>query len=720
MPIAVSTMIAPGAPPTIIITGRPRTLARPLSMETFDNFYNEVVEEQRARRITVPFLGRSLVGLGLTTPGSVGYGFEMENVGADNRALPRALYADGLASSLSVDQYHTARPGGYSYQQDATCGGEWVSPVSYGTEIDLRHLERGIEIHRAHGAHADASAGLHVHRSVGHWRADPRFHRTFAWLFYACQDLLYRMAAPGEINHRDNGYCSPISAPPATLRHASDLYACQGPNQGGQRYRALNAQHVSGSTADHLEFRVYNSSLHAGIMEAQIKFTLGLFRVVESYPLEVLSALPALDRGTHLARNPRERFLSGPEWEAQTAQFRQLLALMFHEPEELRQLIALFALGRWQPARGEQRQVRTVKETPIDQRRYQEQRSRLTLVTGRMDEAMGERVAALLNARANLTVTARSSWILRDQEQYRALVDGNGELAAVIRFERAQWYQGNVSRFTWEADRDPAIVARPLLAAVEEQARTDSVSVIQTTVEDDNTVMHALLTRAGYGCVTRFRNARSNRLIGVWQRILDRAQLGLGLLPEGVASGEAFPVAPAPDLVALGLALVEGEEIGPALAAQVAALVNARNRLLAPHTVDGILAARAGYSLAVLPAAEGTDDADRRARGTVAGCVEVVKASWYQHEVRHMSLLQEWEGRGLGRALMARGRARAVQGGARLLQSTVRADNARSRRLAGACGYTSLSEFLPPETDGRERLEIWGAALAPVEGASDE
>jgi len=721
MPIAVTT-ITPGAAPAIIIAGHPRALSRPLSMETFDALYGEVVEEQRARRTSVPFLGRSLVGLGLTVPGRVGYGFEMENVGSNNRTLARALYAEGLAGSPSVDNYHTDRGGCFSYQEDASCGGEWVSPISYGTESDLRKMERGIEIHRAHGASPDDSAGLHVHRSVGHWRDNPQLHRTFAWLFYACQDVLYRMSAPNAINHRDNQYCRPISAPPPVLRRPADLYATQtmSGRVGGQRYRALNAQHVAGTQTDHLEFRIYNSSLHAGIMEAQIKLTLGLFRIVESFPLAVLESLPALDRGTHLARNPRERFLSGPEWEAQTAQFRQLLALMFHEPEEIRQMIALFALGRWQPVAGAQRQVRSVKESPIDQRLYQERRGRLSLTTGRMDNAMAERVAALLNARANLTVTARSSWIARDQDQYRALVDGNGELAAVMRFERAQWYQGNVSRFTWEADREPATVARPLLAAVEAQARAAGVSLIQTTVEEDDTVMRALLTDADYDCVARFCNARSGHLIGVWQRILDRAQLVLDLTPDGVAPGEALPVAPAPALVSLGLTLVEGEGIGPGIATQIAALVNARNRLLAPHTEEGILAARAGYSAAILPSPDGTDESDRLARGTVVGCVEVTKVSWYQQETRHLSLLPEWEGRGLARSLMACARAQAVASGARLLQATVRAANPRARRVAAMCGYTPLSEFLPPDTDGRERLEVWGAVLARGEGATDE
>lgn len=117
-------------------------------------------------------------------------------------------------------------------------------------------------------------------------------------------------------------------------------------------------------------------------------------------------------------------------------------------------------------------------------------------------------------------------------------------------------------------------------------------------------------------------------------------------------------------------------------ASQIAALLNARNALTRTYDAASVLSEEEDYILRHSDAA-----------GTVVACVQLKRVQWYQFEVLHLTVAEAHERKGHGGSLLIEVERRARERSARLLQCTIRMDNAPSRALFERNGFVFVSSF---------------------------
>ncbi len=127
-------------------------------------------------------------------------------------------------------------------------------------------------------------------------------------------------------------------------------------------------------------------------------------------------------------------------------------------------------------------------------------------------------------------------------------------------------------------------------------------------------------------------------------------------------------------------------------AEQIAGLINRRNQLPEPYTANAILSKSGRYEYEL-------ND------GTVIACVERKRVQWYQWEIRHLSVHEDWEGQGGAYAVYGRAELAAHSGGASLLQCTIRDGNQGSERFFRRQGFRRVSGFFNPTT--RNTVGVW-------------
>ncbi len=122
--------------------------------------------------------------------------------------------------------------------------------------------------------------------------------------------------------------------------------------------------------------------------------------------------------------------------------------------------------------------------------------------------------------------------------------------------------------------------------------------------------------------------------------------------------------------------------LSDAQADAIAQLLNTRNQLTVQYTRERVLKEAADY---VLRFSE---------TGEVIACVQVKKVQWYQAEVLHLTVAEAYERKGHARSLICEAERLARTKSARILQCTIRADNAASRKLFEGFGFVRTSTFL--------------------------
>ena len=124
-------------------------------------------------------------------------------------------------------------------------------------------------------------------------------------------------------------------------------------------------------------------------------------------------------------------------------------------------------------------------------------------------------------------------------------------------------------------------------------------------------------------------------------------------------------------------------------AEQIAKLLNNQNQLSQKYDRNTILQKRDCF---VTEVDENED---------ILGAVEVEKVQWYQAEIKHLSATESQQGKGLGRNLLKRAERKAIDLGARIVQCTIRDDNAASIRLFLSSGYKHTLTFVNQDTGNR-------------------
>jgi hypothetical protein len=159
---------------------------------------------------------------------------------------------------------------------------ELVSPVL--NYADLPMLQDLIRELRTAGASPNKSCGLHVH--IGADQFTPNQLRILCNIVYAKQDLLFKAV---RVKSDRQQYCRGLSEgiiqklnrmKPKTQESFSDIWYA-GVTRGGRtdryndsRYRCINLHQYLSGRLPTVEFRLFNSTLHAGKVKAYIQLSL--------------------------------------------------------------------------------------------------------------------------------------------------------------------------------------------------------------------------------------------------------------------------------------------------------------------------------------------------------------------------------------------------------------------------------------------------------------
>lgn len=321
----------------------------------FQREYRAAQRRREAGEEPVPYMREDATGGLGARDGGRPFGLELEfdlpgQFGAQYqrslRAIGRDLWEAGLTRTEDQRGYgssrragYTDRPGGWSFETDATVAGEVVSPIMYDEPQTWENLEKVCEIIRRHGGQASYRTGGHIHVGLPDYDHTVEHHARLLGLAEGYEDELYRVAAnPAARGHRGIDYCQPNRGTASGYRDVSDVRA----NHHGHHV-GVNFQSVSGTSRDHVEFRMWDGSLNPGVIQTQVKLSLGLTAAASR------GATPASTRsriGSH-RRNSAGRRLTGESWREQTSGFRHLVDTVFTRARDKAQATALFAVTPW-------------------------------------------------------------------------------------------------------------------------------------------------------------------------------------------------------------------------------------------------------------------------------------------------------------------------------------------------------------------------------------
>ena len=159
---------------------------------------------------------------------------------------------------------------------------EIVSPIlSYEDIDDLQEIVRQL---RHHGAIVNNSCGIHIHVDAS--KHTPQTLRNLVNITFQKEDLLYKALA---INPNRVHYCAKVNErllnslntrKPKTMEALVDMWYAQAPGQSrnahynDSRYHGINLHATF--TKGTVEFRLFNSTTHAGEIKAYIQFCLAV------------------------------------------------------------------------------------------------------------------------------------------------------------------------------------------------------------------------------------------------------------------------------------------------------------------------------------------------------------------------------------------------------------------------------------------------------------
>lgn len=189
------------------------------------------------------------------------------------------------------DKFEVTAPDGrywtIMYDSSVNCQGgqecEFVTPKC--TYADIETVQACIRALRKAGAKVDSSCGLHIH--IDGANHDAKSLKNLAFTFRAKQDLIFKAVAP---SRRGNRYCQPLTddlvdnikkikkLEPQSMKDA--WYGTYRDSRRtdahyhSSRYHALNLHSLWYRGT--VEFRLFNSTLHAGEVRAYLNLCLAM------------------------------------------------------------------------------------------------------------------------------------------------------------------------------------------------------------------------------------------------------------------------------------------------------------------------------------------------------------------------------------------------------------------------------------------------------------
>jgi ribosomal protein S18 acetylase RimI-like enzyme len=115
-------------------------------------------------------------------------------------------------------------------------------------------------------------------------------------------------------------------------------------------------------------------------------------------------------------------------------------------------------------------------------------------------------------------------------------------------------------------------------------------------------------------------------------------------------------------------------------ACQVVELLNRRNQLVIEYTPEGVFDNKNDFFI--------IEEGNK-----VVACGETKKVQWYQWEIRHVSVLEDHEGKGYGSRVVKNLENIIREGGGRIAQCTIRHGNMASEVLFISKGFQLTIRF---------------------------
>lgn len=158
---------------------------------------------------------------------------------------------------------------------------ELVTPILRYEDIEL--LQELIRRLRKAGAKTNSSCGIHIH--IGADQHTPRSLRNLVNIFTSKQDIIFKALAVDSGRER---YCSKLEnrlseslnkSRPNSMNKVADIWYAgysgdRNAHYNSSRYHAVNLHSVF--TKGTVEFRCFNSTLHAGKVKAYVQFCLAV------------------------------------------------------------------------------------------------------------------------------------------------------------------------------------------------------------------------------------------------------------------------------------------------------------------------------------------------------------------------------------------------------------------------------------------------------------
>lgn len=333
----------------------------------------KAAEERRERNNNlpdIPYMRENALDGMATRRSGVAFGMEIEfefpsDMPYNERAqairrIGQELYDAGLTYAAGQQGYGASRHrgfrdrhkdrngvGNWSFERDGSVnGGELVSPAMYDEPETWENLEKAVEIITRNGGIASRKAGAHVHVSTGAERNNTAFYSELGRMVTQHEDSYFRLASdPKRGTHRKNTYAGGMRpVPPEGFSNLQNAKRWQ-----GGRYASLNLAAVQGETKDHVEFRLFDSTLIPGAMQTQIKLAVATIYAAKRNAAAGGTARGQEKWGSHYTRNRLRgrRRMTDEELIEDSSTTRSLIDTLFRRKEDKEQVASIFAYTKW-------------------------------------------------------------------------------------------------------------------------------------------------------------------------------------------------------------------------------------------------------------------------------------------------------------------------------------------------------------------------------------
>lgn len=340
----------------------------------FFDTYKKALKRKADGEEPIPYKTENVIDSG-TGPGARKFGVELEFVISSSvnredalRNIAKELNEAGLTESSYQQSYHAAASQNsyhaWSFEDDCTVHGELVSPILDDSPESWRQLKVAVEIIKKNGGVTNTKCGSHVHVSSSSYGMSTAKNAELLRQTNQDQDIINRLSSnPKTGVHRGRQWCKPNAIDEAqdvndTVQEGHDIL---GWRAAGVRETAINFNDTSKSNLNksHIEFRAWDGTLDASVIQQQIAVSVALLdRAERSVIKNGGSKKPTIEakqigsgktkEKLTLEKHSRSRAHSEDSFFESEAEHGAFFDSLFRKDEHRESAVALFAITNWQ------------------------------------------------------------------------------------------------------------------------------------------------------------------------------------------------------------------------------------------------------------------------------------------------------------------------------------------------------------------------------------